>query len=145
MFQFTDTYGYPVDAPSEVDTARGSDVRYLPILLAAAREADEAGYCEVYDNIATSIGGPTRHDLREMGLLTRSFDVTVTRTVRVYFDVDQSTTVTVDAARPAEAREQVEGGNVELDWPELTGYDMRYESISEEDETDFEVDSVTAS
>jgi hypothetical protein len=146
MFQFTDTYGYAVDAPSDVRPALGSDVTYLPILLAAAKEADEAGYCEVYDNIAQAIGGPTRQDLRDAGLLTRAFTVEVSRTVRVYTDHTQSTSVTVDAANMREAREQVEEGNVELDWPSVDGADVRYNGFDiDDDDASEEVDRVYAS
>jgi hypothetical protein len=134
MFQFTDAYGTPVQVDSSI----------------AAREADDAGYCEVYDNIAASIGGPTRQDLRDLGLLTRSFDVEVSRSVTVSFVIEQSTTVQVDAANPAAARESIEDGDTEVEWPELDYYTVRdsmnrYSDIEVGDDDGIEVGHARAS
>ena len=127
MFTFTDSYGNPVDAPifDAMQEARGSDVAYLPILLAAAIAADEAGYCPVYDDIALNIGAPTRDDLRALGLLNRDFNVTFRRTVPVTIIVSQEVTMTVSASNPRDAREQYEEGNVDIEWPDLDYYGVR--------------------
>lgn len=46
-----------------------SDKRVWDIFGRAAAEADEQGYCSVYDNISTNVGIPDRDALREAGYL----------------------------------------------------------------------------
>ena len=144
MFQFTDNLGTPVYDALVAERATlplvPSDVAHLPLWISAAQAADEAGYCPVYDEIARTVGGPTRQDLRDAGLLTRNFTVEVTRNVRVYVDLAQSTSVTVDAANLADAREMVEEGIVEIDWPEVSGYDLRYETVEVDDSSEDDVE-----
>jgi hypothetical protein len=148
MFQFHDTFGTPVYDAVVADHAalpfNPRDVTHLPLWIAAATAADEAGYCPVYDEIATNVGGPTRQDLRDAGLLTRRFNVEVSRTVRAYADIAQTTTVTVDAANLADARELVDAGNVDIEWPGVSGYDMRYESIELDDDGDYSIERAYA-
>jgi len=125
MFTFTQD-GYTVEAATVADRATQpftpTDVRHLPLWIAAAQAADEAGYCPVYDEIASTVGGPTREDLRDAGLLQRNFQVVFERTVPVTIIVSQQVTQTVSAANMAEARSAFEDGNVDIDWPDLNDY-----------------------
>jgi hypothetical protein len=114
MFTFT-TMGRTVEsyevASAATDTLVASDLAHLPLWIAAATTADDEGYCEVYDRIASSVGGPTRDDLREAGLLVRGFRVRGTRTVTVSFDIDIPFELDeVEAGRPADIRD----GDVDL-------------------------------
>jgi hypothetical protein len=149
MFQFTDNYGTPVyDAMVVASNAtldlNPRDITHLPLWVAAAKAADDAGYCPVYDEIASTVGGPTRADLRELGVLTRRFNVEVTRNVRVYVDLAQSATVEVEAISLAEARSQVEDGYAEIEWPDVSGFDLRYENVEFDDDGDFDIERAYA-
>lgn len=139
MFQFT-SYGSPVDAVESYAEATWSptDVRHLPLWIAAARAADDADHCGEYDAIAINVGGPTRDDLRNAGLLDSEFTVTGTRTVTVTFTVPFEATYT--AARPGDVRR-------EFSTDELGDFDMyairnaAYNEYSVDDD-DIEIDSV---
>lgn len=148
MFTFTHD-GETVPTPSRHDLpeAVGSDVRYLPILIAAANEANERGYCPVYDQIAQAIGGPTREQLQDLGLLApreRDFTVSGTRRVTVELSIPFSITVT------AESADDIHDGNIDLDDyldGTLSGYDIAdaidnraYYSV--EDDNGYEIDYV---
>jgi hypothetical protein len=139
MYTFT-SYGRDLtDEPTTVtayaeESLSASDVRHLPLWLAAAQNADEAGYCEVYDRIASEVGGPTRHDLREAGLLKSTFTVTGYRQVTVTVEVPFS--VEVEATRPADIRNDHD--LVEAVLGSISGWDVRdhvdgYESVEADD------------
>lgn len=97
MFQFTNRYGEDVHAPASVDPIDASDVAYLPLWVAAAVKAEEDGYPSHYDRIAEAVGGPTRDDLAEAGLMPTAFTVAMTRRVPVLVWVNQTVTVDVKA------------------------------------------------
>lgn len=169
MFQFTnDGEAVNVDVASieaQVESLDGSDLQYLPIMVRAAVEADRAGYCHVYDEIASSVGAPTRDELKEAGLLPLDrFTVNVTRTVRVNvgeIDVPVSFTVRdVEALRPGDIRDDFRRSDavnerIEAAWQEqfaddtVTGvfvrnainYYGRYATV-EQDGDEIEVTSV---
>jgi len=128
MYQFTDSYSTPVFDAVVADAATGtfvaSDVRLLPVWVAAAKAATEEGFCPEYDRLAASLGAPNRSDLSQAGLLQRSFTITLTRRVEVTGYVSQEVEVEVEASSPAEAREEYYAGNVEVDWPEWSHYDI---------------------
>lgn len=48
------------------------DSRLTSIWVKAAEEADRQGYCSVYDGIASTVGAPTRDELKEQGYLIKS-------------------------------------------------------------------------
>jgi hypothetical protein len=115
MFQFTNRYGEAIDAPalSDVDPVDATDVRYLPLWVAAAVKAEEDGYLGHYDRIAEATGGPTSTDLRDAGLMPATFSVTLQRRVPVLVWVDQQVTVEVKA-------NDVEAANVKAMTPGVT-------------------------
>jgi hypothetical protein len=78
------TLNYAATDPIDADDARLIETVWLP----AAREATRRDYCEVYDQIASSVGGPTRAQLVDKGYSMRT-----TWNVEVY-----SFTVQVEAA-----------------------------------------------
>lgn len=145
MSNFQNQYGEVIDAPiyDSIATMYGSlspmDVRLVPMWVAAAREADEREYCHVYDNIAETVGAPSRDDLREAGYLDSDFDVEATRTVTL--TVTLSATTTYTAARPGDVRRNITAD----DFGEVDQYDLR-EAISNGnytvDDDNIEVDSV---
>lgn len=64
------------------------DERLHPVLARAAVEADEQGYCSVYDQISNAVGFPDRNELRGLGAIedptwTGDLDVSFNVTVRV--------------------------------------------------------------
>lgn len=105
MYQFTNRFGETVDAPSldNIGEAVGSDVRNLPLWVAAATEAEARNFCDHYDQIASAVGGPSRDDLRTLGLLPLDFGVMLTRRVPVTVYVTQTTYVEVKAHNREEA------------------------------------------
>lgn len=134
MFGFTQ-HDLPVPAPTRADIApfTPTDVAFLPLWVAAAVTADENNFCEQYDRIARAIGGPDREALRDMGLLpTRTYDVRVTRTVRIYQDVTQYGSVTVNARDEDDAREQATSGDEDIYWDDDVSPD-RYASFDIDD------------
>jgi len=143
MFTWTDQYGTPVTytptADDVSDSPLGSDVAFLPILIAAARAADDAGYCPVYDEIARTIGGPTRDELREAGLLDTVFTVEGTRTVTLTVRIPFSSEYT--AARPGDVRRNFDADEL----GEVSHYDIRDALTNyayDISEDDIEIDSV---
>jgi hypothetical protein len=135
------SYGSPVDVgalPQYLDGFTPMDVRHLPLWIAAARAADEADHCSEYDGIAIAVGGPTRDDLRNAGLLDSTFLVTGTRTVTLTVSIPFSTEYT--AARPGDVRREFEIDEL----GDVDGYDIReaiYRDFTVESD-DFEIDEV---
>lgn len=80
-------------ARAEVETLKQEQ---LSMWVKAAKEADARDYCSVYDGIATAAGAPTRDELREQGLLTVDYVISVDISYRATF------TVTADSASEAE-------------------------------------------
>lgn len=153
MYTFTDSYGNTITPDADAIrniTEHGflaSDVRHLPVLLKAANAADDAGYCSVYDDIARNIGAPTRDDMREAGLLQRTFTVTGSRTVTVSFDIDIPFEVEVEASRPADIRDGDIDLNDYFESDSITGETIRdavnrYAYFDAEVEGSYEVDHV---
>lgn len=84
----------------------GKDPRITGLLVLAAEEANNRGYCEVYDAIANTAGFPTRQELQELGHLTHTYSVETLVTFG-----NQWVTVEVEAANPQEAMEVVRNWN----------------------------------
>lgn len=110
------------------------DPRMLPLLVAAAEEANMQGYCTVYDQISSAVGFPTREELQSLGYLTRSYDVQV----QVFFD-SQFVTVQVEAADEEEARSDVLGWDTSTlaeyldDEPNVNQWNVNSVRVSTED------------
>jgi hypothetical protein len=145
MYTFT-SYGRELtDEPTTVaayaeESLTASDVRHLPLWIAAARAADEADHCGEYDQIARAVGGPSRDDLRDAGFLDSTFTVEGTRevtlTVRIPFTSEYT------AARPGDVRRNFDSDEL----GEVDMYDVR-EAINNfaytVDSDDIEIDDVT--
>jgi hypothetical protein len=65
-----------LEAAASVPITDGKDPRIEGLMRRAATVATAEEYCEVYDNIATQVGFPTRADL---GMAKRNYSVTITR------------------------------------------------------------------
>jgi hypothetical protein len=144
MFTFTDQYGNAVNdayLSQHVDESafRPADVRHLALWIAAARAADDADHCGEYDAIAINVGGPTRDDLRNAGLLDSEFTVRGTRTVTVTVTMPFETTYT--AARPGDVRRNFDADEL----GDIDMYSLREALFSDYtvDSDDVEIDDVT--
>jgi hypothetical protein len=144
MFTVTDSTGYPVPTPDADALAPlvASDVQHLALWVRAAHVANDRDYCHVYDEIASTVGGPTRDELASMGLFDSEFEVTGTRTVTITVRMPFSTTYS--AARPGDVRREFSLD----DLGDIDSYDLaqavRDGEWSEESD-DIEVDSVERS
>lgn len=66
------------------------DPRARHIWIAAARAAIDDDYCQQYDNIADSVGGFTRDELRDGGWLDQTYRVRTLVTIELHLDIDAS-------------------------------------------------------
>jgi hypothetical protein len=106
MFAFTNRFGDTIDTPAldDLATLEPTDVKYLPLWVQAAVTAEENNFCEYYDRLAASMGGPTRDDLKAAGLLPAHYAVTLTRRVPVTVWIAQTADVLVMANSEDEAQ-----------------------------------------
>ena len=142
MYEFTNRYGDAVEVDAEVQRQRAeemtvTDVAFLPVLIKAANEATRRDLCSVYDDVATSIGAPTRAELAEAGLVKSRWLVEATREVQVTFTVTQRISEIVTAFA-GDAQDEAVGIFPET----IMGSDIR-EAINRYADYEYEVEDET--
>jgi hypothetical protein len=145
MFTFTSEGQAVVISREDLPTFNPADITFASLWVEAAITADQEDFCPQYDRIARAIGGPDRETLRSLGLLPqKSYDVRVSRTVRIYQDVVQYGNLTVEADDADDAHEQALQSEY-INWDEDISPDRwSWEIDSDADDADIDVEYVTA-